>query len=697
MTRFLHFPTTDKSNMKTELPNVRFYLSLNKTLSILGLLIILLHSTSTIGQQVDTWFRAGKGINSPTNGIGLSNPNPITTLGQDGDQVTAWYDIVYYSEQNAVPHPDPLDYSLPYPDGFDYPFPNSGANPLYLEPIGSIPGLPTVRRNATDNINFNPVVNFDGSGDGQALHFRSNSRGDVTVFVVFKALGAGNSTETQRLLFGGDVDQHHLSFNPDDWTTNLSLGIAQNNHFSVGRSWEGNGAGNFYEGSIDLLGEPAIGAFTREAGVDSETFNTHVNGLADLSQMVNDPLADNDLFYFNKLGKHFNSNDPNRNLTGDIAEVILADFPMSDNLRQRVESYLAIKYGITLNAAGQLGSITGNDTYNYLAADGTTIWTVDPTYSFDIAGLGKDRYKDVLNSLSLRYDLDQRISKSVNTEAIVTMSTNSDFSTDNLDFTRTEIDAQITGAIDPYEHNYLLWGNDHASLNVTNVELPNPNTTVTERISREWRIQKTFSVGVNPIDNVSLRVDLSGSDIPLTDSCALYLMIDTDGDGDFTTGPITYINATSVIGTDVFFDNVTFEHQDVFTIGHGDLVPPTASNPTTIVVCDTVPAPDPNVVTDEADNCAVDTVEHIVGDVSDNNSNPETITRTYRVTDTSGNFIEVTHTIEVYTSPAADGPADVEACDSYQLPALTNGSYFDAPNGGGNALSAGDNITSTTT
>ncbi|MEQ9629967.1 MAG: hypothetical protein RLO02_17440, partial [Roseitalea porphyridii] len=59
--------------------------------------------------------------------------------------------------------------------------------------------------------------------------------------------------------------------------------------------------------------------------------------------------------------------------------------------------------------------------------------------------------------------------------------------------------------------------------------------------------------------------------------------------------------------------------------------------------------------------------------------------------------VENSFTVTINTTPLADGPADVEACDSYQLPALTNGSYFDAPNGGGNALSAGDNITSTTT
>ena len=59
-----------------------------------------------------------------------------------------------------------------------------------------------------------------------------------------------------------------------------------------------------------------------------------------------------------------------------------------------------------------------------------------------------------------------------------------------------------------------------------------------------------------------------------------------------------------------------------------------------------VPAPDPAVVTDEADNCQTPTVE-FVSDVSDGNSDPETITRTYRVTDPCGNFIDVVQTIIV--------------------------------------------------
>ncbi len=609
--------------------------------------------------DVDTWYRAGKGVNSATNPFNFYEPNPLPP--PDGTPVTTWYDIVDFTEQNAIQNPAPMDYPLAPPNGFDYPYPNSGGFEQHLTPTGSVPGLPVLLRNNLDNINFNPVIRFDGSGNGQALHFRSNTREDVTVFIVFKAVGAGNSAQTQRLLFGGDVDVHHESFNTAQWATNLSLGVANGNRFSVGRTWSGDGgAGYFQSGSIDLLGQPAIGTFTREAGVDSETLITYVNGIQDISEVRNDPLADNELFFFNRLGKHFNSNDSNRNLTGDIAEVLFGDVAFDANSVQKVESYLAIKYGITLNIGGALGSISGNDAYNYIAADGSVIWQAEATYKHDIAGIGKDLYRDnVAMNADLRFNQDQRISKSANSDAIVTISTDTDFSSDNIDLSRKTIDDSA-----PFNHfhNYIIWGNDNGSINEINMELPVVPTGIISRLEREWKTQVVKSGGAAAITNVSVRVDLSGSDILDNGDCGIKLLIDTDGDGDFSTGVITFIDATSIDSSDnAYFDGVTFQHQNVFTVGYGDTEDPTASNPAPIDVCDTVPAPDPSVVDDEDDNCAVDTVVHL-NDVSNGGSNPEIITRTYQITDTSGNFIDVTQTINVYTAPDAGSNNMISIC-----------------------------------
>lgn len=98
------------------------------------------------------------------------------------------------------------------------------------------------------------------------------------------------------------------------------------------------------------------------------------------------------------------------------------------------------------------------------------------------------------------------------------------------------------------------------------------------------------------------------------------------------------------------------------TITIGDGIFPTGSNPAPVTVqcAANVPAPDPTVVTDEADNGATPTVTWI-SDVSDGGTCPEIITRTYRITDACGNYIEVTQTITIddTTPPTASNPAGI--------------------------------------
>ena len=99
-----------------------------------------------------------------------------------------------------------------------------------------------------------------------------------------------------------------------------------------------------------------------------------------------------------------------------------------------------------------------------------------------------------------------------------------------------------------------------------------------------------------------------------------------------------------------------------FTYTVQDNTPPSASNlgPISVQCIDDVPVPDPLLVTDEADNCGVPVVA-FVSDVSSGTTCPQTITRTYSVTDACGNTINVTQTITIddTTPPTASNPAPV--------------------------------------
>jgi len=96
------------------------------------------------------------------------------------------------------------------------------------------------------------------------------------------------------------------------------------------------------------------------------------------------------------------------------------------------------------------------------------------------------------------------------------------------------------------------------------------------------------------------------------------------------------------------------------TITIDDDINPTASNPAQIAVeCSAdVPAPDISVVTDEADNCTANPVVTFISDASDGNTCPETITRTYRVTDDCGNYTDLTQDIVILPTTAPNVPAD---------------------------------------
>ncbi|MBE99930.1 MAG: hypothetical protein CMP77_08100, partial [Flavobacterium sp.] len=56
---------------------------------------------------------------------------------------------------------------------------------------------------------------------------------------------------------------------------------------------------------------------------------------------------------------------------------------------------------------------------------------------------------------------------------------------------------------------------------------------------------------------------------------------------------------------------------------------------------------------------------------------------------------ESSFVVTVYEKPEVDTPADVDACESYVLPALTVGNYYTGPGGTGTQLNAGDEITVT--
>ena len=135
------------------------------------------------------------------------------------------------------------------------------------------------------------------------------------------------------------------------------------------------------------------------------------------------------------LGSRYTNGAPSFFMAGEFAEVITYNQTLSATDQNKVESYLAIKYGITLSNAG------GGTAGDYTASDGTTIWdaSANPTYHNDVTGIGLDNDSD----------LDQQKSMSSNSDGMVIIDKGGALGT-NMDF--------------------ILWGNNNEDVFINNID-----------------------------------------------------------------------------------------------------------------------------------------------------------------------------------------------------------------------------------
>lgn len=184
---------------------------------------------------------------------------------------------------------------------------------------------------------------------------------------------------------------------------------------------------------------------------------------------------------------------------GYLHEFIFYNNDLTDLEMNKVHSYLAIKYGITLD--NQLGGSYGD----YVSTDGTLIWDADLNsgYHNDVIGIGRDDIEGLYQKQSHAFDDSVRVY--INNLA----STN----IDNLG----TINANIS---------YLTLGHNGAPLCGTassNAEKP---SSVTTRIAREFKVTKT---NFDQDFNLDLKLDTCSS-IEGIDLANIRLLVDVNTD-----------------------------------------------------------------------------------------------------------------------------------------------------------------------
>lgn len=224
--------------------------------------------------------------------------------------------------------------------------------------------------------------------------------------------------------------------------------------------------------------------------------------------------------------------DGGRYFKGSMAELVLYDDVLSSERRMKIESYFAMKYGITLR-------------HDYLASDGTVIWNRDANRDFDqnILVLGLD---------SLVSYLFQKQSKSVNPHAIVSIGCG------NIARTNEENTSNITT-----DKSFLFCASNNG-IPIGQENLTDLPSSVQIRIERVWKVWEINA----DLGNLEVRFNLShAGNISASD---LRLLIDTDTD--FTNATISSTLATDNGDGTYSFIGINLNDGQLFTLSSIDKV-----------------------------------------------------------------------------------------------------------------------------
>ena len=204
-----------------------------------------------------------------------------------------------------------------------------------------------------------------------------------------------------------------------------------------------------------------------------------------------------------------------------VGEMIMYNTQLSATNINKIESYLAIKYGISLDNSA--GGIAGD----YTASDATTLWdaSTNASYHNDVAGVGRDDDSA----------LDQQQSKSINSGSDVTIN---------------------KGGAFPNDVDFILWGNNNAA-NGTSTNVPGGYS---KRLNRVWKVGVAGTPGT-----VHFEIDLTDLGLPTALPIGDYALI-IDDDGDFSSGAVPHTTGGAISGGVLSYTGVSFTDGDFFSI-----------------------------------------------------------------------------------------------------------------------------------
>lgn len=277
----------------------------------------------------------------------------------------------------------------------------------------------------------------------------------------------------------------------------------------------GTGAGDFPAISYNELGQVAVdsGTVNLLTGTATGNLNTifleqinYTQGAGASIQLSKNGTADGSVSTAKNLGTFtFQLGDmaPGDNGSDlDLAEVIIFPSNLAATERQIVETYLALKYGITLS-------------HNFISGAGTTYWNLanNTGYNNNLFGIGREDCQG----------MHRKQSKSINPAALVTIG-NIAIAPDNISNNNLV-----------NNNAFQMMGDNAGALTWQSTETP---AACYQRVGREWKVRETGIIG-----SLQLRVPAATSTLavklPAAVNNVVYLLVDNDGD--FSSGLISVV------------------------------------------------------------------------------------------------------------------------------------------------------------
>ncbi len=344
--------------------------------------------------------------------------------------------------------PDTLIANSPVMDGAGWTDSSPNANNF-----AKVVGMPLVTSgSASTGLNYNPYVLFDGasylSNIGAAFVTDNTA---TTIFSVAVTTQSPTDYNYHPYDFGsGSRGSHYV------WSDyNYYNGVGTNDRLGFRPD---TGAIIDVKAGVASITQTGINTYkyhilyTRSATND---WATGFDGLTAASTTTNTTS-----FALNAGGtEYIGASATNALFKGNVAETIEYNRVLTATERQKVDSYLAVKYGLTL---GTTASVV-----NYLNSAGITIWTGSATYQNRVLGIARD-------------DASALSQKQTGNESIIQMGLGS-IAASNAD------NKAVFGA----DLSALMFGDDNGA----QLYSAYTGTATAYKMARVWKVQKTGTVG----------------------------------------------------------------------------------------------------------------------------------------------------------------------------------------------------------